>query len=400
MRSARPASRFVPHVLTASAIAALLALAACGGGGGGGSSGTSVSTFTSGPITGFGSIVVNGVHYDDSPSRVEDEDASGRDRSELKLGMVVEIDAGNLSTASGKTTATADRIGFSSLVRGPIASVNVGANQLVVLGQTVTVTPTTVYEDGLTSGISSSQLTTGAIVKVYGVLDSTSGSLTATRIELEDAGSFYRLRGLVGNYDSTARTITIGTAVIDVSGVTVPTSVVNGSLVRIKMSTTLNGLGQYVATQVRAGRGNPENIGYSEIEGTVTAYTSNAAFSVDGIPVNATSATFEDAGSLALGARVEVKGSIVSGQFVATKVEVKTESEQESEGFELEGRITSVDTTAQTFVLRGVTISYAGSVTYERGNVAQLIATAKVDVHGELASDGTTINATSIKFED
>jgi hypothetical protein len=192
----------------------------------------------------------------------------------------------------------------------------------------------------------------------------------------------------------------IGTAVIDVSGVTVPTSVVNGSLVRIKMSTTLNGSGQYVATQVRAGRGNPENIAYSEIEGTVTAYTSNSAFSVDGIVVNATSATFEDAASLALGARVEVKGSIVSGQFVATKVEVKTETEQENEGFELEGRITSVNTTAQTFVLRGVTVSYAGAVDYERGNASQLIANAKVEVDGVLAIDGTTINATKIKFED
>lgn len=395
----RPASRFVPHVLSASALASLLALAACGGGGGG-SSGTSVSTFTSGPITGFGSIVVNGVHYDDSPSRVEDEDAGGRDRSELKLGMVVEIDAGNLTTAAGKTTATADRIGFSSLVRGPIASVNVGASRMVVLGQTVNVTPTTVYEDGLASGISSAQLTPGAIVKVYGVLDAASGSLTATRIELEDSGSFYRVRGIVGNYDTTARTITIGTAVIDVSGVTVPGAVANGTLVRIKTQTTLNGSGQYVATQVRAGRGNPENIGYSEIEGTVTDYTSNAAFSVDGIVVNATSATFEDQASLALGARVEVKGSIASGVFVATKVEVKTEDEQEDEGFELEGRITSVDTAAQTFVLRGVTVSYAGSVTYERGNAAQLIATAKVEVDGALASNGTTINATRIKFED
>ena len=70
----------------------------------GGSAGTgaTTSTLTEGPITGFGSIIVNGVRFDDSAAAVSDDDdaASGRDR--LKLGMQVEVESESVSDASGK----------------------------------------------------------------------------------------------------------------------------------------------------------------------------------------------------------------------------------------------------------------------------------------------------------
>jgi hypothetical protein len=63
-------------------------LAACGGGGVG-TGGT--GSFASGPITGFGSIIVNDVHYDESQARVEADDGSTRNPDDLRLGMVVEV---------------------------------------------------------------------------------------------------------------------------------------------------------------------------------------------------------------------------------------------------------------------------------------------------------------------
>ena len=58
------------------------------------------------------------------------------------------------------------------------------------------------------------------------------------------------------------------------------------------------------------------------------------------------------------------------------------------------------DATAQTFVLRGVTVSYAGgTVVFKSGTAAQIVTNARVEVHGELAGDGVTVNARSIKFE-
>ena len=69
-------------------------LAACGGGGGGdiagvgtGGTGTISSTVSVGPISGFGSIIVAGVRFDDTTATVTDEDGTVRSRDDLKLGM-------------------------------------------------------------------------------------------------------------------------------------------------------------------------------------------------------------------------------------------------------------------------------------------------------------------------
>ena len=55
-------------------------------------------------------------------SRVEDEDGHGHDDSDLKLGMVVEIEAGAVSDSGGVKTAKAASFTFSSLVRGPVGA--------------------------------------------------------------------------------------------------------------------------------------------------------------------------------------------------------------------------------------------------------------------------------------
>jgi hypothetical protein len=65
-------------------IGGVAALSGCGGGGGdvGVGTGTGVASvgsggtgsFSSGAITGFGSIIVNGVRFDDSQARVTDDD--------------------------------------------------------------------------------------------------------------------------------------------------------------------------------------------------------------------------------------------------------------------------------------------------------------------------------------
>ena len=97
-----------------AALALMAAIAACGGGGGGGGGSTvsgvntgSTGSFTSGSISGFGSIIVNGVRFDDSAAAVKEED--GDDARELKLGMMVAI---NSSVISAGSTATASTITF------------------------------------------------------------------------------------------------------------------------------------------------------------------------------------------------------------------------------------------------------------------------------------------------
>ena len=103
----RPQRRVaVLSVLSSLALASLVA--GCGGGGSDvGSAAASGSTtttttaaaaaagtaaFTQGTITGFGSVIVNGVRFDDSSATVTDDDGTARSTSSLRLGMRVEID--------------------------------------------------------------------------------------------------------------------------------------------------------------------------------------------------------------------------------------------------------------------------------------------------------------------
>ncbi|MFD2452572.1 hypothetical protein [Ideonella paludis] len=57
---------------------------------------TATGSFTSGAISGFGSIIVNGVRFDDSGAQVYDDDGNRRGSDDLKLGAHVEIEASRI----------------------------------------------------------------------------------------------------------------------------------------------------------------------------------------------------------------------------------------------------------------------------------------------------------------
>ena len=50
-------------------------------------------------------------------------------------------------------------------------------------------------------------------------------------------------------------------------------------------------------------------------------------------------------------------------------------------------------------MLRGVTVSHAGTVTYDQGTEAGLVAGARVAVRGTVGASRTELAAVSIKFE-
>lgn len=378
------------------AVAVLVAavLAACGGGGSSTATGGKTS-FAMGRIAGFGSIVVNGVHYDERGASVEDEDGDSVDSDDLKLGSMVEVDAGDFDKSGTYPTAKAERVKLVSLAKGPVESV--GSSSFVVLGQTVEVTATTVFDDSLSGGLAALQA--GAVVKVYGVLDIATGTYTASRVEPKSGATSYSLRGVVTALDPAAKTLTIGAAVIDVSATTLPAGLAVGSRVRVKLETT-QVAGKWVARSVKSAEVRRHDSDHAEVEGTITDFTSSAAFSVDGLPVDAANASFPDGTTgIVKGARVEVEGAVVNGMTVATKVEVKSDEEDATSGFEIEGGILAVDTAASTITVRGVTVKYGTGTTISYGTAADLVVGVKVEVHGTLAADGVTVEASSIKIK-
>jgi hypothetical protein len=382
----------------------LAVLAACGGGGDDtgttpppGGNGTTASTYSAGTVTGFGSVFVGGVRYDDSGASVSDDDGNSVSRDAIKLGMVVEVDAGTISASS----ALALRIRIGAEVLGPVGAVDTTASTVQVLGQTVLVTSSTVFDITLSGGLSA--LTTGRVVEVYGILDPANSRIVATRIEAEDGASAYKLRGRIANVDTTAKTFTINGQVISYASLPqdqVPPGLANGQLVRVRLATAqVNG--QWVATRLRGGVRVPDTVREARVEGIVTAFASTASFSVNGLPVDATNATFPDGtAGVVLGARVEVYGAVTNGVLVASKVEIEERRLPGPREWELRGEIGNLNTTDKTFALRGLTVWYGGSsVEFRDGTEATLANGVRVEVKGTLSTDRVRLEARRIEFK-
>src|SRR5438270_5292928 len=106
------------------ATAALL-LSGCGGGGDAGTSTPAAASrsFAAGTITGFGSVIVNGVRFDDSKAKVSDDDGNAAASGALKLGMRVEIEGGAVNDDGTGARAEASEIRFGPELVGQVESV-------------------------------------------------------------------------------------------------------------------------------------------------------------------------------------------------------------------------------------------------------------------------------------
>jgi hypothetical protein len=338
------------------------------------------------------------VRYDDSAASVEDEDGNRASNSALKLGMMVQVDAGavNRSTAN----ALAVRIRWGSEVVGPVGTIDTAAGTVQVLGQTVLVTSSTVFDTTLSGGLAA--LTAGQVVEVHGIVDPANRRIVATRIEVEDSATVYKVRGQIANLDTTAKTFTLNGEVISYAGLPaelVPPGLVNGQWVRVRLNTTkVNN--QWVATRLVGGLRVPDAARDSHVEGVITSYTSSSIFQVNGLPVDASNAAFPDGtNGIALGARVEVEGVVRDGVIVASKVEIEDRKPLEARLLELRGEVGNLNTTDKTFALRGVTVWYGGTVEYRNGSESNLANGARVEIKGVLASDRTRLEARRIEFK-
>ena len=381
------------------------ALSGCGGGGGDagfgsasvGSGGT--GSFSSGAITGFGSIIVNGVRFDDSRAQVTDDDGALHNAGDLRLGMVVSIVASDVSASA---TASATSISFGSELRGPIDSI--GAQSLVVLGQTVNIGANTVFDNGITGGMAG--LTVGQIIEVHGFVDPATNQILATRIESNATAATLKLQGQVQALDTTAKTFTLGTTTISYAGIAaaaLPDNLANGLLVRAVLART-PATGTRSALSLRTVERRVGDHGNAEVEGTVTAFTSASSFSVNGVAVDASKAAFPNGSTgLALGARIEVKGRTSNGVLVASQVKVENENEIEHGEFELHGAISNLDVNLKSFVVRGVTVTFAATVRFDNGDantLSKILGTAAtLEVRGTYSAATNTVTATRITFE-
>lgn len=398
MTGSRGWRRWVAIVATA----ATALVAACGGGGGGdepASSGTVTNeasvAWAAGPISGLGSIIVNGVRYDDSNARVEDDDGNMRGSADLKVGMVVELRSSRVDDSTQR--ASASQIRFGSEIVGPVEAKD--ASSITVLGQPIDISSTTVFDDSLSSGLAA--LSLGTVVEVHALLDTTTGRYAATRIEDKPAATIYRLRGVVSQLDTTAKTFKLGNALISYASATqMPSNLADGQRVRVTLQTAQAG-GAWVAISIRSGVQRVDDASDGRIHGTVTAFVSLSDFQVNGVPVNASAAEVKpNAAAVQQGVFVRVRGRVVNGVLMASEVKVDGRHSDDSIGeVEIHGGVANLDTGALTFTVRDVKVDYSGSIDWHDGSAANLANGKAVEVKGVWSSDHSTLKATKIEFE-
>ena len=352
----------------------------CGGGGqtasnnsGVGSGGT--GSYTNGPISGLGSIIVNGVRYEVSGSTtlVGDDKLTGQapDQTDLLVGVTVEVEGSSVtSSTDGPGNATATRVRYAAELIGELANLSAASGRptsFTVLGQNVTVNASTV--------LPTTQLVAGQAVVVHG-LPTPGGGVTATRVDIAASPAFYKLSGEVQSISrlSTNRSITFrsslgaGTVrVLYAQGQTPSPDVVAGSRlqVRVNISNNLSSLqAQQILVRQEAAPGGREVRMEGRLTGKTVVGTTVTGF-VGRTPVDL-SAIF-GAQNIANNTLIEVKGRLRNGVLVVEELE--EEDEQISREAELYGAPSNHNSSAQTFTLRGLTVNYAnadvdGAVTF------------------------------------
>lgn len=363
-----------------------------------GGTGSFSGSFASGPIRGFGSIIVGSVHYDEAGAQILGDDGQPASAADLRLGMTIDVSGSEVARdAGGRQRARASSIHVRSEIEGPVTAVDIAASTFTVLGQVVRVTASTVFDDDLRGGLAA--LRVGQVVEVHGLLQG-DGRYTATRIDDEDDTGPWKLRGRVSEHDGRARRLRIGTTTISYADLADDfPDLAEGRYVRVEFDITPDAGGTWNARRLdvfHSAIRTPAAGGVkAEIEGYITSFSGPTRFAVNGIEVDASGARWLPAG-LGLGVRVEIEGTLgEDGVLIAREVEIDDDDDE----FEIEGSIASVFPGNQTFVVLGVTVDYSGA-RFSHGTASGLAPGVRVEVEGRLAGDGTTLVASKVEFDD
>lgn len=402
-----------PYLLLAACAAAVLA--ACGGGA------TSTAPVASNPppvllgqstvsgtVTGFGSVIVDGVRINNSSVAAGKERDDGTvEAAELKLGQHVEIEH------DGQLVATKVRI--SAEAEGTVTAVDPATTTLTVLGQTIAVNadpalgPVTVF-GGYTSFAA---IQVNDKIEVHGVIKTDAAgkaTLQATRIEKKTvADSADRVNGVVAELSSTDHTFKLGSLLIDYSAAKLlPDGAVlaNGSAVHVVVPLGTAAAGTAVKATLVKVRDHKAESGAkdSELGGPISALdAATKTLTINGVKIDASGAAFNQAGKtfadLKLNSYVVIKGSYnADGTLKASTIVLRGEDHERGSGVELHGSVADF-VSASSFTVRGVPVDATGVVLDVASCAGAVLANdLQVEVTGALSATGQ-VKATAISCE-
>lgn len=317
-------------------------LATCSSGGEGGTGVTADKPIiTKGAITELGSIVVNNVHYDASPTATITINGNKATDADLKIGMVATI-KGTLLAANGR--GSADEIIVDDVVIGAVDQTPATNSDTIlhVMGQQIEINAATQLI-GITN--LPNDLPMDTTVSVSGLIKSDDGLIAATRIEkinitqIPNPDTFvYLVKGFMSGLKEN-KTFEIG-------GLTVDYGVHN---VRFDAPPSTN----VIVT----------------VTGVAADYDNNTG---------------------------------AKKTFAATAITIAKFSEGDADNAEIEGYITSIPNPTNCeqrgFYLNELLVCISTTTRFERGTAADIKPTTKVRVEGEYSSLGV-LQATEVEFE-
>jgi hypothetical protein len=395
---------------SALGIAMAMALVACGGGGSDAASATNntsnpgttpilASALYAGPISGFGSVIVNGMRFSSVGAELVDDDANLMNLDQLKLGMTLRITG---QTDDSTLQGTASKLELVHGNRGQVTKLDVNAGSLTLLGQNVVTNGATAYQG--VSGLAA--LAVGQTVEVYGVLQTdgsalqADGSLLATLIELKTAPASINLNGRIQNVTST--TFQVGTLTVNYSAATVAGILGEGKQVKIKAATgpvgnvlSASSVQVFDAGAIYGAAGTR-----LKVKGVADAAPVNGLLTVSGTPVDVTQAAIKGGAAIAAGQFIEVKGNWNGSVLQASEVEMEGYRESQIGGSnELYGTVSSVN--GNTAVVNGVTVDLSGAI-FSHGSMAQVTVGSYVEIKGNLTKGnltGSVLQATKVELK-
>ncbi|TKS63225.1 MAG: hypothetical protein EWM73_01654 [Nitrospira sp.] len=399
-----------------AAIALFLLLASCGpnpqaGGGIGGTGNT--ASIASGPITGFGSVFVSGYEYGTGTTSMTIDGTSGS-QNDLKKGMVVLVNATvthNYGT-NDPPQRTANTLFYEDTVEGIVQSVASDGLSLVVLGQTVSITSSTIF-DATIPGQNVLSLVPGRdLVEISGFVTG-DGTIVGTFIELKTIDLTtetpdYEVKGFIKNHDTTHKTFEIGSLTVDYRDEDLKdmpsqsSKPWDGLLVDVRGSQVSPDGVRMTATKVKPEGLGTEDSANAEIRGFVTQIVALGDFYLGNVHVLTSAGTTFEGGTrndILVGAYLEVHGPLVGGIVNATKVEFEGETE-------LQANVATINSSDNTLTLTG----FAGLVIqfdsqtalHGQGNprrLADLRDDDHLQIHGRLRG-GNTIVAKEVERSD
>ena len=381
--------------IVAAMVLGLLATA-CGGGSGasfgGGISGSGKPAVRVGALEQDGAVVVGGLSFEASEAVVT-VSGTATPLADLRKGMVALV-TGTIDETTG--LATAESVQIEAVVKGPITA-KLDAVTFTVLGQTIEITPDTVFEDDIVPA-SLDGLLVNDPVEVYGFVKP-GGMISAARIELEDSLDELVLVGVIANLDTNAETFDIGTQTVDYGNADTSElpggTPANDLVVEVEGAPMLNGMGQVAAISVEPLDDGPDDVDDVEMEGFVTNVVSATEFDLGTQRVRTDGSTSFDGGTasdVVVGVGLEVAGRLESGILIADEVNF-------GEDVEIESDVDTVVGTDITLVgFPGLTVSVNASTDFDgdAANLGDVMPGDHVRIRGRVGGP-TTITATRVE---